>query len=295
MTLRAENAGMLLGLLGVVIFSLTLPATRAAVTYFDPFFVSAGRAVVAGFLAAMVLLIARAPLPAKADIPQLAVVAGGVVFGFPLFTTWAMLFVPAMHGAVVLALLPLATALAGALVAHERPSAGFWIIATLGSVAVMVFAIRQGGGRLQTADMALVAAVASAAIGYALGAKLSARLGGWQTISWSLVISLPVNMVICGAIFPHDLLDAPLPAWLGFAYISIFSMYVGFFPWYKGLALGGIARVGQVQLLQPFFTFIGAAWLIGETLTAETFGFAILVAVLVAAGRKMPIQRHARG
>ena len=295
MTSRAENAGMLLGLLGVVIFSLTLPATRAAVTYFDPFFVSAGRAVVAGFLAAMVLLIARAPLPAKADIPQLAVVAGGVVFGFPFFTTWAMLFVPAMHGAVVLALLPLATALAGALVAHERPSAGFWIIATLGSVAVMVFAIRQGGGRLQTADMALVAAVASAAIGYALGAKLSARLGGWQTISWGLVISLPVNMVICGAIFPHDLLDAPLPAWLGFAYISIFSMYVGFFPWYKGLALGGIARVGQVQLLQPFFTFLGAAWLIGETLTAETFGFAILVAVLVAAGRKMPIQRHARG
>lgn len=282
---------MLLGLLGVIIFSLTLPATRAAVSFFDPYFVAAGRAVTAGLLAALVLLVARVPAPARKEFPALAVTALGVVFGFPYFTTWAMQFVPSIHGAVVLALLPLATALAGALVAHERPSAGFWIMALLGSAVVVVFAVYKGGGTLHAADLALAAAVVTAALGYAQGAKLSARLGGWQTISWALVISLPVNLVVCAFIIPHNLSQAPLPAWLGFVYVSVFSMYVGFFPWYKGLALGGIARVGQVQLLQPFFTFIGAALLLGESIDAATLGFAVLVVALVAAGRKMPVRR----
>jgi drug/metabolite transporter (DMT)-like permease len=282
---------MLLGLLGVIIFSLTLPATRAAVSFFDPYFVAAGRAVTAGLLAALVLLVARVPAPERKDFPALAVTALGVVFGFPYFTTWAMQFVPAIHGAVVLALLPLATALAGALVAHERPSTGFWIMALLGSSVVVVFALYKGGGTLHAANLALAAAVATAGLGYAQGATLSARLGGWQTISWALVISLPVNLVVCAIIIPHNLSQAPLPAWLGFVYVSVFSMYVGFFPWYKGLALGGIARVGQVQLLQPFFTFIGAALLLGESIDAATLGFAVLVVALVAAGRKMPVRR----
>lgn len=282
---------MLLGLLGVIIFSLTLPATRAAVSFFDPYFVAAGRAATAGLLAVLVLLAARVPAPERKDFPALAVTALGVVFGFPYFTTWAMQFVPAIHGAVVLALLPLATALAGALVAHERPSAGFWIMALLGSLVVVIFAVYKGGGTLHAADLALAAAVAAAALGYAQGAKLSARLGGWQTISWALVISLPINLAVCAFIIPHNLSQAPLPAWLGFVYVSVFSMYAGFFPWYKGLALGGIARVGQVQLLQPFFTFIGAALLLGEGIDSATLGFAVLVVALVAAGRKMPVRR----
>lgn len=283
---------MLLGLLGVIIFSLTLPATRAAVSFFDPYFVAAGRAATAGLLAVLVLLAARVPAPESKDFPALAVTALGVVFGFPYFTTWAMQFVPAIHGAVVLALLPLATALAGALVAHERPSAGFWIMALLGSLVVVMFAVYKGGGTLHAADLALAAAVAAAALGYAMGAKLSATLGGWQTISWALVISLPINLALCTFIIPHNLSQAPLPAWLGFFYVSVFSMYAGFFPWYKGLALGGIARVGQVQLLQPFFTFIGAALLLGEGIDSATLGFAVLVVALVAAGRKMPVRRR---
>jgi len=291
MTARNETAGMLFGLLGVTIFSLTLPATRAAVTFFDAYFVAAGRAVIAGVLAACVLLALRVPFPARKDFPALGFTALGVVFGFPFFTTWAMQFVPAIHGAVVLALLALATALAGALVAHERPSVGFWIMALLGSAVVVAFALYRGGGVLHAEDLALVAAVAAAAFGYAHGAKLSVRLGGWQTISWALVFSLPFTLVLCAFIAPRDFALAPLPAWLGFAYVSVFSMYVGFFPWYKGLALGGIARVGQVQLLQPFLTFIGAAVLLGERIDAATLGFATLVVVLVALGRKMPVRR----
>lgn len=291
MSSRNESAGMLLGLLGVAIFSLTLPATRAAVSFFDPFFVAAGRAAIAGVLSIGVLALTRTPFPVRGDLPRLAVTALGVVFGFPFFSTWAMRFVPSAHGAVVLALLPLATALAGALVAHERPSRGFWAIALLGSAVVLAFALRDGGGALHAADIALLAAVVLAALGYATGAKLSGTLGGWQTISWALALSLPVNLVLCAFITPHDLFAAPASAWIGFLYVSIFSMYVGFFPWYRGLSLGGIARVGQVQLLQPFFTFAGAALLLGETIDGDTIGFALLVVALVALGRRMPVRR----
>jgi drug/metabolite transporter (DMT)-like permease len=293
MTTKQETTGMLLGTLGVAIFSLTLPATRAAVAYFDPFLVAAGRAVVAGVLAALVLLITRSRLPRGNEWMQLGFIALGVVFGFPFFTTWAMQHVASAHGAVVLALLPLATALAAALVAHERPSRGFWIVATIGSVVVVAFALRQGGGSLHGADIALIAAIVAAALGYALGAKLSASMGGWQTISWAIVVCLPINVLIAGMNFSTNLQAAPTSAWLGFIYVSVFSMYVGFFPWYKGLALGGIARVGQTQLLQPFFTFAGAALLLNEKIDATTLVFAAVVVGLVALGRKMPVKRQA--
>jgi len=282
---------MLLGLLGVAIFSLTLPATRAAVAFFDPFFVASGRALVAGLLAVLVLAVSRTRLPRGREWGQLSLIALGVVFGFPFFTTWAMQHVASAHGAVVLGLLPLATALAAALVAHERPSAGFWAVAALGSAVVIGFALRQGGGSLHGADLALIAAIIAAALGYALGAKLSASMGGWQTISWAIVICLPVNLAVSLAHWPPDLRPAPASAWLGFAYVSLFSMYLGFFPWYKGLALGGIARVGQTQLLQPFFTFIGAAFLLGEKIDATTLVFAFVVVGLVALGRMMPVKR----
>lgn len=187
MTARAESRGLFWGLVGVAAFSLTLPATRAAVAYLDPWFVALGRALVASVIAAIALALARSRTPNGGEWRLLVASALGVVFGFPLFTTWAMKYAPASHGAVVLAILPLATAAAGALVARERPSRGFWIAGVLGSAVVVGFALHEGGGGVHAADLALLAAVASAALGYALGARAAATLGGWQAISWSLV------------------------------------------------------------------------------------------------------------
>jgi drug/metabolite transporter (DMT)-like permease len=214
------------------------------------------------------------------------------VFGFPFFTTWAMQQVPANHGAVVLALLPLATALAATIVAHERPSLQFWGWAVLGAALAVGFALREGGGSWQVADLALLAAILSAAGGYALGAEVSRKLGGWQTISWALVISLPVNLLVAGLYWPANIREAASLAWSGFLYVACISMYLGFFPWYRALALGGIARVGQVQLLQPFMTFAGAALWMGESLDARTLGFALIIAGVVALGRRAPVARR---
>jgi len=285
----SHRQGLILGLVAVALFSLTLPATRAAVTFFSPWFVASGRAVVAGLLALGIIMLFRSPLPNQRQWGQLAIIALGVVFGFPFFTTWAMQHVPAAHGAVVLALLPLATALAGALVAHERPSRSFWLVAVAGSALVVWFALSRGGGGLHAADWALVAAIASAALGYALGARVSRELGGWQTISWALVLSLPINMLVSALNFPANIRDATSLAWSGFAYVSVFSMYVGFFPWYRALALGGIARIGQVQLLQPFMTFAAAALWLGESIDPTTLIFAAAVASLVALGQRMTV------
>lgn len=282
---------MQLGLLAVMLFSLTLPATRAALGHFSPWFVASGRAVVAALLAVAVLAVLRPALPTAAQWRQLVIIALGVVFGFPFFTTWAMQHVPATHGAVVLALLPLMTALAGAWVARERPGALFWSLAVLGSLVALAYALRQGGGGFHAADLALVAAIASAALGYALGAETSRTLGGWQTISWALVLSLPVNLVIAAVTWPANIRDAGVSAWSGFIYVSVISMYLGFFPWYRALAIGGIARVGQIQLLQPFMTFAASALWLGEMIDLETMLFAVVIAIIVGVGRQAPIRR----
>lgn len=278
----------------MALFSLTLPATRAALTHFSPWFVAPGRAVIAALLALVMLAILRPTLPTDGQWKQLAVIALGVVFGFPFFTTWAMQHVPATHGAVVLALLPLMTALAGAWVAHERPGKLFWTLAVLGSLVALGYALRQGGGGFHAADLALVAAIISAALGYALGAETSRTLGGWQTISWALVLSLPVNLAIAAFTWPANIRDAGPNAWTGFLYVSVISMYLGFFPWYRALAIGGIARVGQIQLLQPFMTFAASALWLGELIDLETMLFAVVIAIIVGLGRKAPI-RHSSG
>jgi drug/metabolite transporter (DMT)-like permease len=286
-----ENRGLAWGVLGVALFSLTLPATRAAVAHLDPWFVASGRALLAAMVAAAVLLATRQKLPTRAQFRSLALSSLGVVFGFPFFVTWAMRHVPATHGAVVLALLPLATAAAGALVAHERPSRGFWAVGILGSLVVIGFALRHGGGTLEAADLALLAAIVCAALGYAIGAKASAGLGGWQTISWSLVICIPLLVPLALAFAPRATTGIPASAWAGFFYLALVSQYLGFFAWYHGLALGGIARVGQVQLLQPFMTLAASALLIGEALHADEIFFAAVVVALVALGRRMPVRR----
>ena len=288
---RQESRGMWLGIAGVAIFSLTLPFTRMAVAEIDPVLVALGRAVVAASVSAVLLWWLDAPRPTRSQLRALLVTALGVVVGFPVLSSIAMRYVPASHGAVVIGVLPLATALFGALRFGERPSLGFWLSAVAGSALVIAFAVWQGGGSLHAADLALFGAVLAAAMGYAEGGRLSQAMGGQQVISWALVLSMPLLLPITlWLAWTHGISASPR-AWVGFGYVSLFSMFIGFFFWYKGLALGGIARVGQVQLLQPFLTLIGAALLLGETLDARNFLFAVAVIAVVAIGRRTAIRR----
>ncbi|MDH5287642.1 MAG: DMT family transporter [Betaproteobacteria bacterium] len=280
-----RRAGIAWGLVGVTAFAVTLPAMRVAVASLDPVFVGLGRAVVAAALAAIALAVTRTPWPARSLWPRLAVVALGVVVGFPLLTAWAMRYVPSSHGAVVVGLLPLATAVAGAWLAHERPSARFWLCAVAGSAVVVGFALWQGSGALHVADLLLIGAVAAAAIGYAEGARLTRLLGGWQVISWALVLSAPI-LVVPTWLAAEGAASAPWQAWLAFLYVAVVSMYLGFFAWYRALAQGGIAAVGQVQLLQPFLTFAFAALFLGERLEASMLVAAALVVAIIALGRR---------
>jgi drug/metabolite transporter (DMT)-like permease len=289
--MTAETRGMWLGAAGVAIFSLTLPFTRLAVAELNPVLVALGRAVVAAVAAALLLWHGRAPRPSAAQIRPLLITALGVVVGFPVFSSLAMRTVPASHGAVVVGILPLATALFGALRFGERPSAGFWAAALLGSGIVVAFAVLQGGGGLHAADVALFVAVVAAAMGYAEGGRLAQTMGGQRVICWALLLSMPLLLPVTLWLGWRYGVSASPMAWLGFGYVSLFSMFIGFFFWYKGLALGGIARVGQVQLLQPFLTLIGAALIVGETLDLRHVLFALAVIAVVAIGRRTAIRR----
>ncbi len=290
-TARSEGRGMLYGLVGVLLFSVTLPATRVAVAYLDPVFVGTARALVAGACAAVLLLVTRQRLPTAGEVRALLVVIGGVVIGFPVLSAWAMRYTDASHGAVVNGLLPLFTAVAGVLRAGDRPSWRFWAAALLGSAVVVGFALRQANGALLPADLAMLGAVATGAFGYAEGGRLARTMGSWQVICWALVIAAPLMAIPAGYIaFTQDL-SAPPEAWLGFAYVSVISMWLGFFAWYRGLALGGVARVSQIQLLQPFFTMLAATLLIGEELSPPALGVALVVALIVALGRRAAVQR----
>jgi len=290
-----DERGLLLGLAGVAIFSLTLPFTRMAVAEFDPLFLTLGRALGAALLAACWLRWTRARRPARADLPGLAMVAGGCVIGFPLLTSIALRSLPAAHGAVLVGVLPLCTALYAALRGHERPSRGFWLLAVLGALLVAAFALVQGGGSLHLADLLVFGAVAAAAAGYAEGGRLARRIGGPETIGWALLLAAPPIALILGLTLDAAQLArmgaAGWRAWLAFGYVTVFSMFVGFIFWYRGLALGGVARVGQVQLLQPFLSLAGAAVLLGEPLTIANCGFALAVIGVVAAGRHVQVRR----
>ena len=286
---------MLLGILGVVVFSATLPMTRLAVADLHPVFIAFGRAAVAGIAAILLLALRRPPLPTPRQWRLLAETALGVVVGFPLFSSIAMKTLPAAHGAIVVGLMPLATAMAAVLVARERPSVGFWLCALLGTALVTGYASSESGG-ITAGDWSLLAAVALGALGYARGGLLSRDMDGDLVISWALVLSLPVTVGITlwsvadGWAAEAGLRDVGAAAWLGFAYVSLFSMWIGFFFWYRGLAIGGVARVGQTQLLQPFFTVLIAALLLGEALDAKTLGFAAAVVATVAVGRRTRVR-----
>ncbi|RDI58481.1 DMT family transporter [Microvirga subterranea] len=273
------------GLLGVIIFSGSLPATRVAVGGFSPLFLTSARAVIAALLAAAFLVALRQARPGRGDLRPLAVVALGVVVGFPLLTALALQHITSARSIVFIGLLPLATALFGVLRAGERPKPVFWLFSVLGAATVAGFALAGGGAGSLTGDLLMVAAVLLCGLGYAEGTALSRRLGGWQVISWALLLALPMMAALALATMPGSWTGIGGPAWLGLAYVSVFSMLVGFVFWYRGLALGGIAGVGQLQLLQPFFGLTLAGLLLREPV-AWTMIAATAFVVLCVAGAK---------
>lgn len=283
--MRQGNAGWGSGLLGVIIFSGSLPATRAAVVDLSPLFLTATRAVIAAGLGAIFLAALRQPRPARSDLMSLAIVSLGVVVGFPLLSGLALQHITSAHSIVFIGLLPLATAIFGVLRGGERPQPAFWIFSLLGAAAVAGFALNRSDGGAITGDLLMVAAVLLCGLGYAEGAALSRRIGGWQVISWALILSLPPMLVISLATLPASWGSIGAPAWIGLFYVSVFSMMLGFVFWYRGLALGGIAGVGQLQLLQPFMGLMLAWGLLGEPV-AWTMVASTLVVILCVLGAK---------
>lgn len=286
--LLKSRSGIWWGLLGVTSFSFTVPFTRVAVEngQMSPLFVGSGRAVIAAILATVALWITRQRLPRGKQWAQVAIVAGGVVLGFPLLTSYALTTTPASHGAVVIALLPAVTAVATVLRTRERPSRSFWIAAGVGAIAAVSFAFLQGGGisRLHWSDLLLFAAVIACAIGYAEGGLLSRELGSWQTISWALVLAAPVMMLLTAGAIVQSPPTGTVTEWSAFAYLAVVSMFLGFFAWYRGLAIGPMAQVSQVQLTQPVMSICWAALLLGEHLGWATIlgGIAVIGSALLA-------------
>jgi drug/metabolite transporter (DMT)-like permease len=273
------------GLLGVIIFSGSLPATRVAVAGFEPVFLTSARAVIAAVLGVVLLAALKAKRPARSDLGPLAVVALGVVVGFPLLTALALQHVTAAHSIVFVGLLPLATAIFGVLRGGERPKPVFWIFSVIGSLSVVGFAVSRGGAGSLAGDLLMVAAIVACGLGYAEGAVLSRRLGGWQVICWALVLALPVMTAVAIATLPSTWTVGGA-AWLGLAYVSVFSMLIGFVFWYRGLALGGIAKVGQLQLLQPFFGLVLAALLLHEPVAISMVAVTAVIVLCVAGAKR---------
>jgi drug/metabolite transporter (DMT)-like permease len=275
--------GLLLGVLAVTLFGASLPATRVAVLALDPFFVTAARGAAAGLLAAGVLVVLRRPIPRR-DLPLLILIALALVIGFPLMMAVAMTVLPSAHGGVILGLLPIATAVAAVFVAGERPSPFFWVMSLLGAALVVVFALPEGGIIPAPADLLLIAGVGVCGTGYALAGTLSRRMPGWEVISWAVALALPVLLPVTFALWPKDVSAVPLSSWLGLAYVALVSQYLGFWLWNTALAVGGVARIGQLQLLQTFATLAIAAALLGESVDLRMILFAVVVVLVVAIG-----------
>ena len=278
--------GWINGFIGVAIFSGSLPATRVAVMQLDPVFLTVARAAIAGVLALVLLALFRQKRPAGADLVSLAIVAAGVVLGFPLLTALALQHVTSAHSIVFIGLLPLSTAIFGVIRGGERPRVAFWIFSGLGSAVVAGFALSQGLTASPTGDLLMLAAILVCGLGYAEGARLARTLGGWQVISWALVLSLPIMLVVSVIYRPATFADVEAPAWIGLGYVSLFSMLIGFVFWYRGLAQGGIAAVGQLQLLQPILGLALAAWLLHEPVSWTMLVVTLAVILCVAGARR---------
>lgn len=289
--MNKETKGMLIGFVGILIFSLTLPVSKIAVLSFDPYFIAFGRALLAGLVATAYLAYKKELFPQKKDFAKFAVIALGVVFGFPIFTTVAMTQGSSSHGAVILGMMPLATTVIGVIRFKERPSLGFWLVSLLGALLVVMYALLQNSGSFTNVDILLVLGGICACIGYVEGGELSRKINPRAVISWALVISLPINIVMTYATFDLSYLHVGTQPWVTFIYLSLFPMFLGFFFWYEGLAVGGIARVSQVQLIQPFCTLLAASILLGDSLTLMNVVFAVLVVSTVILGKRMLVKR----
>lgn len=284
---KDENiSGWINGFIGVVLFSGGLPATKLAVMEMSPTFVTIVRAAVAGVLALIVLWLGKEKRPVKKDLVPLLLVSLGCVVGFPLLSALALQYLTSAHSIVFLGMLPLATAIFGVLRGGERPHPVFWLFSIVGSLLVIGYAVSQGISASPIGDILMLLAVILCGMGYAEGAKLSKTLGGWQVISWALVLALPIMIPLFFIYFPKDIQNVSFQGWFGLAYISLFSMFIGFIFWYKGLAQGGIATVGQLQLLQPFFGLALAAWLLHEQVSIGMLGVTIGVILCVAGTKK---------
>lgn len=284
--MHSGTAGWGSGLIGVLIFSGSLPATRVAVAGFDPVFLTSARAVIAASLAIVLLFLLRQTRPARRDLASLGIVALGVIVGFPLLTALALQHVTAAHSIVYIGLLPLATALFGVLRGGERPRPAFWVFSGLGSALVAGFALSHSTSSSRLGDFYMVAAIILCGLGYAEGATLARRMGGWQVISWALILALPVTCAVAIWSLPVVWTSIETSAWIGFGYVSVFSMLIGFVFWYRGLALGGIAGVGQLQLLQPFFGLLFAAMLLGEPVALSMVTITAMVVICVMGAKR---------
>lgn len=284
--MNKTSSAWLNGFIGVLIFSGSLPATRAAVLDFDPLFLTVARASIAGLLGLALLLLLAQPRPTATQWRSLLVVAFGVVLGFPLLTALALREMSSAHSIVFLGLLPLSTAAFGVWRGGERPRPVFWLFSLLGSLLVVGFAFAQGLSLAPRGDALMLLAILVCGLGYAEGARLSRSLGGWQVICWALVLALPLMLALSWWRLPPSWSGIGLPAWLGLAYVSLFSMLIGFVFWYRGLAQGGIASVGQLQLLQPLFGLALAAGLLGEAVSLAMLGVTLAVILCVAAARR---------
>jgi drug/metabolite transporter (DMT)-like permease len=280
---------LFLGFLGVLAFSFTLPATRVAVEQLDPTFVGIGREAFAAVLAGLILLLTRAPFPSRAHLRRLGIVAFGVVFGWPLFTAIALQGLTSAHSAVIVGILPAATAVAAVLRAGERPVRSFWLASLAGLLAVLAFAASQGAGLPSTDDLLILIAVALSAIGYAEGGALARELPAWQVICWAVLLSAPLTIPIALVAAVGSDVHADADAWLGFAYVAGVSALLGFFPWYAGLARGGVAKIGQVQLVQPLLTLAWSAALLGEHVSVITLFAAVLVVLCVVGTQRTQV------
>ncbi|TAG44726.1 MAG: DMT family transporter [Betaproteobacteria bacterium] len=281
--------GLLLGGLGVLIFSLTMPMTKIALTggAMSPWFVWSGRTVLAALAGIVFLRLTGASLPPRKAWLPIAGATLGIVFGWPLLNTIALQTVPSSHAAVVNGILPLATAVIGATLNRERLSGGFWICAVLGTLLVCAYAWSRASGTLHTADAIMLFSVVLGGLGYACGAIATKYVSGPEVISWALILGMPATAVIAGFSAPVELGEVTVKAWLAFVYLGLMSQWIGFFYWYRGLAMGGIAKVSQVQLMQLFFTLAFSALLLGEVLEPATIGVAVLTVALIAVGRKL--------
>jgi len=293
MTSYHTNFGLLLGFLGMCLFAGTLPATRLALSGFAPLFLTVARAALAGSVGLIVLIARRRRVPSRSLWLEMFGAALCTVIGFPLFAALAMMTVPAAHGGVVLGILPLVTAAAATVFAHERPSPGFWLASVLGALIVVTFMLRRNGGMTFSAgDLFLLGAVLSGALGYTFSGRLATLMPGWEVISWQVVIFLPLAAAATFVLWPADIATAPISSWIGLGYVGLVSQYTAFFVFNAGLAIGGIARVGQVMLLQPFMIVALALPVNGEAIDVETILFAAAVVATVLIGQRMRVTRH---